>query len=273
VPRIRADLLARLAGFAMPVQPLRARREDLGTLLSLILRRVGGVDPARITIDQEMGQALVLHDWPYNISELESCVRTAVALSTDGRIHWSPATLFHARAPVVWDRPADDPPASRRVDNEGAKAPPEPDAEFVQNVRRALKCNLSLAGLQKNGLLGSHMVLDATKGSSASTVTVPALRDIFLSAIESIGHSSPRGEKQSRVLHLTFIKPTSTQQEAADQLAMAFGTYRRYVTSALAELTSVLWFNELSAESHAERHLDPQTEERAADEQGLRRLG
>ncbi|MDP9151203.1 MAG: hypothetical protein M3O36_14845, partial [Myxococcota bacterium] len=132
---------------------------------------------------------------------------------------------------------------------------PEPDPEFAQNVRRALKCNLSVAGLQKNGLLRAHMVLEATDGSSTATVAVPALRRLFLEAIESMRGASPRGEKQSSVLHLTFIKPAATQQAAADQLAMAYGTYRRYVTSALAELTSILWFNESAARLRYERRL------------------
>jgi sigma-54 dependent transcriptional regulator, acetoin dehydrogenase operon transcriptional activator AcoR len=271
VPRIPADLLAELAGFAMPVQPLRDRREDIGTLVAQILRRGGGADPTRITMDPVMGQALLLHDWPYNISELDRCVRSAVALSTNECIRWSPATLFHLRGPTVRD--AVDDPMPPRSPRYRAESPPEPDAEFVQNVRRALKCNLSVPGLQKNGLLGAHMVLEATKGSSAATVAVPALRDIILSAIESLRSSSPRGDKQSRVLHLTFIKPTSTQQEAAEQLAMAFGTYRRYVTSALAELTSILWFNESSARLRRERQLGAGSSAGAASEPTLDRSG
>jgi hypothetical protein len=172
----------------------------------------------------------------------------------------------------VRDAAPDDSTPHRSLDHP-AEVPPEPDAEFVQSVRRALKCNLSVSGLQKNGLLRAHMVLEATKGSSAATVTVPALRDIFLSAIESLRNSSPRGDKQSRVLHLTFIKPTSTQQEAAERLAMAFGTYRRYVTSALAELTSILWFNESSARLRHERQLDAVSSDGTARERTLDRSG
>jgi hypothetical protein len=205
-----------------------------------------------------MGQALLLHDWPYNISELDSCLRSALAMSADGCMRWSSSSaLLYARPPS--ERPGETeevtsmPRLKAATRDSSAAISPELDEEFVQNVRRALKCNLSVTGLQKNGLLRSHLVLEATKGSVTTTSTVPVLRDIVLSALESLRQSSPRGAKQSRVLELTFIHPTATQQEAAERLAMAFGTYRRYVTSALAELTSILWFRELSARQRRER--------------------
>jgi Sigma-54 interaction domain/FHA domain len=257
VPRIAADLLAELGAFTLPLPSLRDRREDLGMLVAEILARAGARDPASITMDPLMGQALLQHDWPYNLSELDSCIRSAITMSSTGRMRWSPPTLGYRR-------PAGSQAAETGGSTAQARSLPssesrlsatssEPDAEFAQYVRRALRCNLSVSGLQKNGLLGSHMVLEATDGSLAATSTVPALRGIFRSALDSLAASSPRGAKQSRVLQLTFIEPTSTQQEAADRLAMAFGTYRRYVTSALAELTSILWFLELSARSHRDR--------------------
>jgi DNA-binding NtrC family response regulator len=271
VPRIRADLWAQLAGFTMPLHPLRERREDIGTLLSIVLSRVGGPDAGRLTMDATMGQALLLHVWPYNIAEFETCVRTAIALSTDQAIRWSPAALLHAPAPMVRVAPAEELPARPHEHHSGAAT--DPDLEFTQNVRRALKCNLSIAGLQKNALLHSKMVLEATKGSAATTVTVPALREIILSAIETMRNSSPRGEKQSQVLLLTFIKPTATQQEAADRLAMAFGTYRRYVTSALADLVSILWFSELSARMRTDRTSKGVSEINIARQSSFVRIG
>jgi Sigma-54 interaction domain/FHA domain len=271
VPRIPADLLAELAGFAMPVPPLRDRREDLGALVAQLLRRAGGSDPARFTMDPLMGQALLLHDWPYNISELDSCIRTAVAQATDDCLRWSPPALFFAREPAGQEAAGDEQTTSPSLAH-STETVAEPEIEFARQVRRALKRNLSVSGLQKNGLLRSHMVLEATKGSTAATVTIPALREIFFSAIESLRNSSPRGEKQSRVLHLTFVKPTPTQQAAAEQLAMAFGTYRRYVTSALAELTSILWFNELSARQRQKHNVDDSGQEGAAREPTFGRL-
>lgn len=274
VPRIRADLVAQLAGFTMPIQPLRERREDIGMLLSQILGRLETLDSERLTMDRAMGQALLLHVWPYNIGELDTCVRTAAALSTDDSIRWSPATLPHLphpAAPMLTVAPIET--AAALVQENDVVPSTEPDEEFAQNVRRALKCNLTVAGLQKNDLLRSKMVLEATQGSSATTATVPALRELILTAIETMRNSSPRGEKQSRVLYLTFVKPTATQQEAADRLAMAFGTYRRYVTSAMVDLVSLLWFNELSARTRGDRSSKGVSEINIARQTSFVRMG
>ncbi|MBV9949844.1 MAG: sigma 54-interacting transcriptional regulator [Myxococcales bacterium] len=245
VPPILADLLGALAGLAVPLPPLREMREDMGNFVARFLARAGASDPGP-RLDPAMGRALLLHDWPYNLSELESCIRTALAQATDAGLWWSPSPLVRPHRPAAESRQPAEPGADGRFEH-SVEVVTEPEADFALHVRRALKCNLSVAGLQKNGLLQSRRVLESTRGSGAATDTVPALRKLILSAIEALGASSPRGEKQARVLHLTFVKPAATQQEAADALAMAFGTYRRYVTSALAELTSMMWFDELAA--------------------------
>ncbi len=250
VPRIPADLLAELADFTMAVPPLRERREDLGTLLSDILSRAAAGRLDTLTIAPTMGRALLLHDWPYNVSELDRCLRSAIATAEDGCLHWSPPEPVYTHAPS--DRPAHvmtapsrpPEPAEEDVSTDAAA---QPETDFAMNVRRALKCNLSVSGLRKNPLLRSDMVLEATGGASAPTSTVPALRRVLMASIDALNKSSPRGARQSRALQLTFIEPAPTQQEAAERLAMAFGTYRRYVTSALKELTAILWFGELSA--------------------------
>ncbi|HEY4012857.1 MAG TPA: sigma 54-interacting transcriptional regulator [Polyangiaceae bacterium] len=251
VPRIAADLFAELAGFTVPLPPLRDRREDLGALLATMLSRAARPRGPAVTLDPSMGQALLQHDWPFNLSELESCVRSAMTLSGEGPLRWSPPARHHGRP--AGTRESSPPPREAAAQGESTTVPSEPGAEFAQALRRALRCNLSVSGLQRNELLRSQMVLEATQGSVAETSTVPAFRDIVRGSLDSLESSSPRGRKQAQVLRLTFIEPAGTQQEAADQLAMAFGTYRRYVTSALAELTSILWFRELSARRRRER--------------------
>jgi hypothetical protein len=281
VPRILADLLAELAGFTMPVPPLRAVREDIGGLVARILEKTERVDASRIHMDPAMGRAVMLHDWPYNVSELDRCIRTAAAQTSDGCMRWSPSPLFRAQKPAAMESLADEGALVRAEKTpppveDSAEIPSQPEPDFVQQVRRALKCNLSVAGLQRNGLLHARMVLERTRGSTAVTDTVPALREVVLSAIDALRTSSPRGDRQARVLDATFVKPAPTQQEAADQLAMAFGTFRRYVTTALAELTSVLWFNELSARRRYERGSDgsgPGAGAPAAHDAKLVRLG
>ncbi len=69
----RADLLARLAGWTFAVPPLRERRED-------ILRLAEGI-MLTCTIGRPLApgaaEALLLHDWPYNVRELRQVLLAA----------------------------------------------------------------------------------------------------------------------------------------------------------------------------------------------------
>jgi DNA-binding NtrC family response regulator len=79
--RFRGDLMARLREFAVRLPPLRERREDLYPLTLHFLRRAGRPE-ASVTLPFVL--ALAHHGWPYNVRELESAIKLAVALS-DGR--------------------------------------------------------------------------------------------------------------------------------------------------------------------------------------------
>jgi hypothetical protein len=237
------DLIAALSPYALPVPPLRDRIEDLGTLASRMLGRT--TDPEALRIDPGMGQALALHDWPHNVRELEGCLRSGAASAADGHLRWSPPQAAH-EAPEG-NAPSERPPLESSSHRRAPEVQTEPTGEFAQDVRRALKCNLSLHLLQRNGLLESEMVLDAARGASAASITAPLLREIVLAAIESLRQSSARGAKQASALQLTFVEPAPSQQDVADRLGMAFGTYRRHITAGLVELTGILWFREQAA--------------------------
>ena len=90
----RADLFARISGFALTLPPLRERREDLGLLIASVLRRHA---PGRegVVFTPEAARALLLHGWPLNIRELDKCLATALALCRSGRIE-----LSHLPQPV-----------------------------------------------------------------------------------------------------------------------------------------------------------------------------
>src|SRR5207253_10103302 len=80
--KFRADLLARLSGFVAKVPALRERREDLGLLISSILRKVGWEAPLSV----EAARALLTHDWPGNVRELEKALQSAIVLSRGATI-------------------------------------------------------------------------------------------------------------------------------------------------------------------------------------------
>jgi transcriptional regulator with GAF, ATPase, and Fis domain len=81
----RADLLARLAGFTLALPPLRERREDLGLLISALLRR-HAPSPERATLSPEAARHLAAYSWPLNVRELERALAAGALLAQDGPI-------------------------------------------------------------------------------------------------------------------------------------------------------------------------------------------
>jgi transcriptional regulator with GAF, ATPase, and Fis domain len=95
--RFRGDLFARVSEHVVVLPPLRERKEDILRLSTLFRDRYAGQSPQVLTAPgQSAGRAVVafsfsfvvalLHyDWPYNVRELESCIKRAVALA-DGPV-------------------------------------------------------------------------------------------------------------------------------------------------------------------------------------------
>jgi transcriptional regulator with GAF, ATPase, and Fis domain len=77
----RDDLYARLAGHVVALPALRERREDFGLLLAALLPRTADVRFTPVAL-----RALLRHDWPRNIRELEQCLSAASALAPGGVI-------------------------------------------------------------------------------------------------------------------------------------------------------------------------------------------
>lgn len=103
----RGDLLARLDGVRFTLPNLHARREDLGLIISQIVRSLHqGTD---LMLTAEAGLALVRHRWPFNARELDRALRRAVTLAgarpiakshlalTETRIVGSPAPMSSYR--------------------------------------------------------------------------------------------------------------------------------------------------------------------------------
>ncbi|MEP7122395.1 MAG: sigma 54-interacting transcriptional regulator [Byssovorax sp.] len=77
--RFRGDLYARLSGYPMSIPLLRERREDI---LLLLLHALG---PTAARLTPALAEALLLHDWPFNVREL-------LALASQLRIRAGAAT-------------------------------------------------------------------------------------------------------------------------------------------------------------------------------------
>jgi DNA-binding NtrC family response regulator len=76
----RHDLLARIDGVTLDLPPLRDRPEDLPLLIAALLRKLA---PGRgdVSLQPNAAQALLEHDWPLNVRELEQALAGALALS------------------------------------------------------------------------------------------------------------------------------------------------------------------------------------------------
>jgi DNA-binding NtrC family response regulator len=82
--QFRRDLYARLFGLTVELPPLRRRRVDIGLLARHLLRLIP--DGTQLRLAPAALRALLRHDWPLNIRELEKVLITAAALATDGLI-------------------------------------------------------------------------------------------------------------------------------------------------------------------------------------------
>ena len=93
----RDDLFARLNEYSVVLPPLRDRKEDVFLLTRALLARHGRLDAAP-SFTFVVG--LLHYDWPFNVRELEACLKRALALA-DGKtleaIHL-PDTLREAMA-------------------------------------------------------------------------------------------------------------------------------------------------------------------------------
>jgi DNA-binding NtrC family response regulator len=84
--RFRDDLYYRLNVINIHMPPLRDRKDDIALLIGHFLNKhkLRGAEPARIA--EEAVHALVTHDWPGNVRQLENTIERAVVLAQGGLI-------------------------------------------------------------------------------------------------------------------------------------------------------------------------------------------
>jgi transcriptional regulator with PAS, ATPase and Fis domain len=76
--RFREDLFARLNEYEVFLPPLHERKEDVHVLARSFLARAGH---ASYALSFPFMTGLLQHDYPYNVRELEACIKRSVALS------------------------------------------------------------------------------------------------------------------------------------------------------------------------------------------------
>lgn len=95
----RSDLLYRVNGFQIDLEPLRERPEDIEPLTRHLLKYVGGTNPPEIT--SEVFDALRSYSWPGNVRQLRNCLERAVLLSNNGQITVNELPPEVVRNPLV----------------------------------------------------------------------------------------------------------------------------------------------------------------------------
>ncbi|MFC7518919.1 sigma 54-interacting transcriptional regulator [Herbaspirillum sp. GCM10030257] len=83
--RFRADLYYRLSVYPILIPPLRERRNDIPSLVSMMVEKFCALHEKRVAgvTDQAM-QALLAYDWPGNVRELGNMIERGVILAAQG---------------------------------------------------------------------------------------------------------------------------------------------------------------------------------------------
>ena len=85
--RFREDLYYRLNVIAVPIPPLRDRRDDIPLLAEHFLQRYAARNGRHLAgFSRAAAEALARYDWPGNVRELENTVERAVVLSRGSAI-------------------------------------------------------------------------------------------------------------------------------------------------------------------------------------------
>jgi transcriptional regulator with PAS, ATPase and Fis domain len=76
--RFRADLCARLDGLTIRLPPLRERKQEIAFLFQHFLQKHSGARPP--DVEPRLVEQLCLHDWPFNVRELDLLARRLLVL-------------------------------------------------------------------------------------------------------------------------------------------------------------------------------------------------
>jgi TolB-like protein len=125
-----------------------------------------------------------------------------------------------------------------------AQPSPSPPALSYPDFVTALKG--ALREFSRPDLLAGNPLLHSRLLSRTGRAGPAELRALLTETVDEL-FASPRDEKFRRVIDLTYFRPAPKQEAAADRLSLAFGTYRRHLTTAVGRLARSLWDREQRA--------------------------
>ncbi len=113
---------------------------------------------------------------------------------------------------------------------------------FTRAVKDALRGYARADRLRHNRLLESERVSQLAGSTSAHDRTAALQRWIRESCARL--EQSPKTQRHAAVLHRAYLEPAVKGLVAAGELGMAYGTYRRHVTQAVAMVADAMWDDE-----------------------------
>jgi len=130
--RFRADLCARLDGLTIRLPPLRERKQEIAYLFSHLLSLHSGGRPPEV--EARLVEQLCLHDWPFNVRELDLLARRLLVL------HGHEEVLRRSHLPEhILNHPAAGEPVPAPVASVGsgavAVAPNSPESHRARRER------------------------------------------------------------------------------------------------------------------------------------------
>jgi TolB-like protein/Flp pilus assembly protein TadD len=134
-----------------------------------------------------------------------------------------------------------------------------PNDQFLAALRSALR------DFNRPDLLARNLLLQA-RILAGSDAPGPAELRALLSETVSTLFASSRDEKVRHALELTYFQSAPKQEVVADRLGLAFGTYRRRLTSGHKRLADWLWQKEMTAREVEPAAPSPQKTVTIADE-------
>ena len=178
--RFRHDLFYRINVIALPVPPLRERREDIPAIAEAVLARLANEQGIILGLADDAHAALAAYAFPGNVRELENLLERAVALAEGVQIRAADLGLpAPGAAPNgIAASPTSGSLGSSDADGPEADSPLPSAAEALASAKAAGALPDALAQIEREAILKA---LDAhrwhrTKTAEALGITFRALR-------------------------------------------------------------------------------------------------